>query len=294
MGEAVAGGHVEPRVLDLLELRQPLAAGVAARQLGLDLLRRASFDEGAVDALLDGHAREPAQLGVGAEQEHVDPRHHLGDVLVGDVGQVGLAQLDEGGVGAVAEQQELEVVLPHEVAQAQAAAVGVEHLVEGGVAVGVERDLVGLILGQAGDLERVELGDERAHLVLPLVVQLRPVGEVVARALLEVAGPLGHLVRIGDGIAGDVDVPVDDPVVDAHRRRDGEHAVLPRAHRLVGRIDADDVERRMRDGEVHRVPEPEAVLVRLAAPLVEERVVGVHLLPALAPLGGRDLVRAGE
>ena len=56
----------------------------------------------------------------------------------------------ERHVGAVAEQQELEVVLPHQVAAAERAAVGVEHLVERGVPVVLEHHLVGLVLGQLG------------------------------------------------------------------------------------------------------------------------------------------------
>ena len=55
-----------------------------------------------------------------------------------------------------------------------------------------------------------------------------------------------------------------------------------------------DVERRHRHREVHRVPEPEPVLVDLAPALGEERVVRVHLLPALAPRRGLDLVGARE
>ena len=54
------------------------------------------------------------------------------------------------------------------------------------------------------------------------------------------------------------------------------------------------VERRHRHREVHRVPEPEAVLVGLAPRLREERVVRVHLLPALAAGRRLDLVRARE
>ena len=125
------------------------APGVAPGELGVDLGRRAALDERAVDAGVDRQPRQPAQLGVGPEQQHVDAGDHLRDVLVGDVGQVALAEVRERRVGAVAEQQELEVVLPHQVAEPQRAAVGVEHLVEGGVAVVAERDLVGLVLGQA-------------------------------------------------------------------------------------------------------------------------------------------------
>ena len=292
--KAVAGGHVEPRVLDLLELLEPAPAGFGFGELGVDLVWRAALHERRVDPGLDRQARQPAQLGVGPEQEHVDAGDHLRDVLVGDVRQVALAELDERAVRAVAEQQELEVVLPHQVVQPQRAAVGVEHLVERGVAVVAERDLVGLVLGEVRDLELTELADQRLHLRAPLAVQLAPVLEVVAGALLEELGPLGDLGRVGHRVARDVDVAVHAPVVDPHRRRHREHAVLPRPHRLVRRVDADHVERRHRHREVHRVPEPEPVLVRVAPALVEQRVVRVHLLPALAPGRGLDLVRARE
>ena len=56
------------------------------------------------------------------------PGDHLRDVLLGDVRQVRLAELGEGQVGAVAEEQELEVVLPHQVAAAERAPVGVEQV----------------------------------------------------------------------------------------------------------------------------------------------------------------------
>ncbi len=82
-------------------------------------------DERAVDPGVERQLREPAQLGVGAEQQHVDAGDHLRDVLVGDVGQLALAEVRERRVGAVAEQQELEVVLPHQIAEPQHAAVGV-------------------------------------------------------------------------------------------------------------------------------------------------------------------------
>ena len=227
----------------------------------------------------------------GRNRSHVQPRDHLGDVLVGDVRQVRLAELGEGDVRAVAEQQELEVVLPHEVGEPQDPAVGVE---DGAVArlLVSERDLVGLELVELRHLERLELRDQPFHLRAPRGVQLVPVLEVVARALLEVPGALGDLRGIGDRVARDVDVAVDAAVVDPHRRRNGEDPVLPRAERLVGRVDADRVERRHRQREMHRVPEPEPLFVRLAPLLVEERVVRVHLLPAVASRRCLHVVRA--
>ena len=148
--------------------------------------------------------------------------------------------------------------------------------------------------GSSGIAKRREVGDQRLHLLLPVRVQLVPVLEVVAGALLEELRALGDLGRIRDRVAGDVDVAVDDPVVDAHGGRNGEDAVLPVRDPHVGDVRADEVERGHRQREVHRVPEPEALLVLLAPALVEERVVRVHLLPALAARRRLDLVGAGE
>ena len=71
-----------------------LRPGLALVQLGIDLGGRAALLEGLVDVGVDREASQAAELGVGPEQEHVDARDHLGDVLVGDVGQVALAELD--------------------------------------------------------------------------------------------------------------------------------------------------------------------------------------------------------
>ena len=219
---------------------------------------------------------------------------HLRDVLVGNVGEAALAQLGERRVGAVAEQQELEVLLPHHLAEPQGALVGVEYVEERRVAIVVEHHLVGLVLRQRRHPQLGDLGDQRLHLLAPLGVELLPVGEVVAGAALEELGALRDLGRVGDGVAGDVDVAVDDAVVDAHRRRHGEDAVLPCPNGLVGAVDAGHVEGRHGQREVHRVPEPETVLVLLASRGREECVVGIDLLPALAAGRGVDRVRARE
>ena len=64
-----------------------------------------------------GRARPPAgqllQLVVGPVHEHVDARHHPRHGLVGDLRERLLAELEEHHVGAVAEHQELDVVVPH-------------------------------------------------------------------------------------------------------------------------------------------------------------------------------------
>jgi hypothetical protein len=236
-------------------------------------------------AAVDRQPRELAQLGVGPEEHDVDPRDHLRDVLVGDVRQRLLAEVREGQVGAVAEQQELEVVLPHALGHAQHARVGVEHLVEARVLV-AEDHRVGLVLGQRRHLGALELGEQRLHLGLPALVELVPVLEVVARALLEELRALGDLLRVGDRVDRDVDVAVDDAVVDAHRRRDREGAVLPGAERVVRAVDRGDVEGRHRHREVHRVPEPQAAGVGLRARLLKERK-----LVSPSVLSSSDVVR---
>ncbi len=292
--ETVARRHVEPRILRLLELGEPGASGVGLPELILDLGRRPLLAECCVDPCLERQPSQPAQLGVGPEQKDVDAGDHLRDVLVRDVGKLRLAELRERRVRAVAEQQELEVVLPHQVAHPDRPAVGIEDLVERGVAIVAERHLVRLVLGKVRHLQGIEVGDQGFHLRPPLRVELVPVLEVVAGAFLEEPSALSDLRGIGHRIAGDVDVAVDAAVVDPHRRRHGEHAVLPRADCLIRRVDADHVEGRHRHREVHRVPEPEAVLVRLAPLLIEQRVVRVHLLPAFAAGGRLDRVRTGK
>ncbi len=172
--------------------------------------------------------------------------------------------------------------------------VGVEDLDVRRVAVVLEHDLVGLVLRQVGHAKIRDLRDQRLHLQLPLPVQLVPVLEVVAGPPLEELGPLGDLGGIRHRVPRDVDVAVDDAVVDAHGGRNGEDAVLPGGDAHVGDVRTDEVERGHRQREVHRVPEPEPLLVLLAPALVEERVVRVHLLPALAARRRLDLVRAGE
>ncbi len=245
---------------------------------------RAALDERSVDAGLEREPGEAAQLGVGLEEEHVEPGDHLRDVLVRDVRQVRSAQLCERHVGPVAEQQELEVVLPHQVVQPQHVAIRVEHRAVARLRV-AEGDLVRLVLAELRNRQCVELFDEPLHVRSPLPVELVPVCVVVARALLEVLRAYGDLRRVGNRVPRDVDVAVDAAPVDAGRRWDGEDAVLPRPERLVGGVDADRVERRHRRREVHRVPEPEPLLVRRAPFLVEERVVRVRSCQPSQPAG---------
>ena len=146
--EPVAGGHVEPRVLRPLELLEPRATGVRLAELRVDLRRRAPFGERAVDLRLDRELREAEQLTARLEQDHVDAGDHLRDVLLRDVRQRALAEVGERDVGAVAEQQELEVVLPHQVAAAERARVRGEDVDDRRVPVRLLHQRVRLVLGE--------------------------------------------------------------------------------------------------------------------------------------------------
>ncbi len=287
--QAVARAHVEPRVLDALELLEPprarrrSCASSASISAGLRPLANAGASAG-----VEREPRQPAQLGVGPEQQHVDPGHHLRDVLVGDVRQRLLAEVAERQIRAVSEQQELEVVLPHLLRHPQRAAVAVEHLVERRVRRRRRPSRRARTRAASGPRAPAARPAASPSSSATCAYSSSQFCEVVAGALLEELGPLGDLLRVGDRVDRDVDVGVDDAVVDPHRRRDGERAVLPRAERVVRAVDRGDVERRHRQREVHRVPEPQPAGVWLAPLLAEQRVVGVHLLPALAALGRRD------
>ena len=293
MVKAVARAHVEPRLLDRLEFCEPRLPVLALGERADHGFVVSPAREVRVQATNAGQASEAAQLGVGAKQQDVDPRHHLRDVLLGHLRQRGLDEIGKCQIGAVAEQQELHVVLPHALVHAQRSAPSVEHTVKRRVAV-FERHLVALVFVERGHLERGDLRDQRVHLLLPAGVEPVPVGEVVPGALLEVADPLRDQIGICDGVGRDVHVAVDDPVVDAHRWGNREDAVLPVRKCVIRAVDRHHVERRHRVGEVHRIPEPQSALVCFAAILVERRVIRVHLLPALATVRRGDLAGAWE
>ena len=109
--EAVPVGEVEPRVLRLVEVGQPArSASLPARAAAESLLVVALLD-GLRHAELEREPGEALELLVRTQDEEVDARDHLRDRLVRDVRERLPAELVEDEVGAVAEVQELEVVL---------------------------------------------------------------------------------------------------------------------------------------------------------------------------------------
>ena len=282
MVEAIAHVDVEPGVARDRQFLEPLAPGIAARrERRHDRLRRASLLELRVDAELHRHVRQPAQFRVGTEDLRLDARHHARDGLVADLGEGLLAEGKEGHVRPVAEQQELEVVVPHAKVPLERLLVGLEELMVGGNAAPGVHVRERLEFRQLGLRQCLGGVDQRQHLLAPLGVQALPVAVVVEGALLEFPGAAGDLDRVRHGVAADVHPPVDDAVVDAERGRQAVHAGAGRAQGAVRRLGRDHVERGHRLREVHRVVEPEALIVRGA----ELHVIGV---------GGLGAFRAGH
>ena len=111
---------------------------------------------------------------------------------------------------------------------------------------------------------------------------------VVEGALLELADALLDLGRIGHRDAADVDPPVDDAVLDPLGGGQNVDAGVERTQRDVGRLGRDHVEVMHRLGEVHRVVEPELLVI-----LGHE--LGVVRIGRLRAFGaGHDLEVAGQ
>ena len=121
--EAVACRHVEPGVTPRFELGDPLAAVLRLAELGEDVLVGAPVCEGAVDALVECRSGERLQLVVGPEHGRVVAGDHLGHRLRAHVGESALTELEEGQVGAIREQEQLEVELVQLVVELQRAVV---------------------------------------------------------------------------------------------------------------------------------------------------------------------------
>ena len=292
--EAVAVRVVEPGRLDRLPVGQPLLTGSAVRQRraqrvlgvgGLDRVR---------DAELERPAGEAAELAVGAEQDDVDPADHLRDRLIGDVGEALLAQLVEHEVRRVAKVQELEVVLPDAVDALEQPVVGDQQRVRRADPAALGDDRAVLDLGQVGHLERRDLADRVLHLRLPPAVEVVPVLEVEPGALAEQLRAAADLGLVGDAVGAHVHPAVQHAMIDPERGRNREDPRVRLAEAHVRRVGGDEVEREHRLGEVHPVAEPAARLLGLAPLLAEQRVVRIHRLPALAPVGDRHLERARE
>ncbi len=288
MVEAISDVDVEPRIARDLQLSEPLLPGLAGLlERTDDLVGRHLLLELPIHAELHGAAREAAQLIVGTEDLRFHAGHHARDGLVGDLGEGLLAKPEEREVGAIAEQQELEVVMPHPEVPFQGLLVRVEQVVIGGHAPPGVNVGERLELRQLGLRQRLRIPDELHHFLAPLRVEPLPVCVVVERALLELLRAAGDLGRIGHGIAADVHAAVDDAVIDPQRRGQAVDACVRGAEGAVRSLGGHHVERGHGLREVHGVVEPEALVILLA----KLDVVGIGRLRALR--ARQHLQRAG-
>ena len=292
--EAVPAGEVEPRVLRRVEVGQPAGSGVACREGGSERLLVGCSRYCFGHAELDRESGESPELVVRPPEQDVDPRDHLGDRLVGDLGPGTAAELVEIEVRPIAENEELDVVLPDQVEGLEQAVVRDKEGVARSPAATLGDDRLVFDLRQVGHRQPVELPDRLLDLPAPALVERVPVLVVVPAPPREQLLPYGERGLVSDRVGAQVDVAVQEPALDAERGRSDEQA----GDRLVERDDdavqQQSVEWSVGLRPVHAVVEPEAALVERAAILAEHGVVGIHVLPAFASRRDRDLERAGE
>ena len=147
--EAVARADVEPGVTAGLQLLEPGLARIADRiELGQHGVDVHPVLEVLVDSQFDRAAGEAFHFLVGAEDLGFHACDHAADRLVADLGEGLLAEIEEGHVRAVAEQQELEVVVPHPVVALDLLLVDLEQRVVAGDTLAGVRGLERFVVGQ--------------------------------------------------------------------------------------------------------------------------------------------------
>ena len=117
---------------------------------------------------------------------------------------------------------------------------------------------------------------------------------VIARPPREQLRATGECRLVGDRVRADVDVAVEDPALDAERRRDDEEAGARLVEGHHGVLEHERVEGVEGLRGMQPVLEPEPALLECSPVLAEDDVVGVHLLPPRALGRNRHLERAGE
>ena len=147
-----------------------------------------------------------------------------------------------------------------------------------------------LELAELRHRDRLALGDQVFHALLPAAEQFVPVLVIMPGAFLEFGEAFLDLRGVGDAVRGDVHAAVDDPVFDAEHGRKGEYASRHRAERRIGHLGADAVERRHRLRKMHRIVEPEDLVVLRA----EAREVRVHVLGVFGAGQRPDFGRQGK
>ena len=126
--EAVSGREIEPGILRLLPRLEPLMAVRPLRDRRQRRVSRAGPKRGC-DVELHRELGQLLQFIVGPEQIDIDALHHLGNRLVGNVGELSLEEAEEIQIGGIAEVQKLEMILPGLVEKLDRPVVGLHQAV---------------------------------------------------------------------------------------------------------------------------------------------------------------------
>ena len=135
---------------------------------GDDVLDLAGLGEVRVHAELHRAPRQAAHFFIGTEDLRIHSGHHARHGLVADLRERLLAEGEERHVRAVAQQQELEVVMPHPEVSLERLLVGLEQIVVGGDAAAGVHMFERLEFRQRDLGQLLRIADQRQHLVAPL------------------------------------------------------------------------------------------------------------------------------
>ncbi len=287
--EPIADIDVEPGFARNIQFLEPTATRFARRTQRLqDVLHGRSFPELRIDFELDRTTREPPQLIVGPKYFRIDSRDHPRDGLVGDFWKRLFAEIEKCQVRAIPQQQKLEVVVPHPEVAFERLLVGYQEVVVRGDAAARVHVFERLEFRQCRGRQGLGVLDQLQHLSLPLLVQRFPVLVVIERALLELCGAARDFRGIGNAVSANVYPAIDDSVIDAQCGRQTMHPSVGRTQRAISRLCGHHVECRHGLGKVHRIVEPEFMVVVFR----ELNVIGIG---RLGPFGTRyDLHRARQ
>ena len=130
MVEAVADIDVEPRVAGDRQFLEPGSARFAELLERLDdVVRRCALPKNAIDTQFNGPLGEFSKFVVGTKDLGLHARNHARHGLLADLREGLFAEVEEGHIGAVTEQQKLEMVVPHPEVAFQGFLVDIEEIV---------------------------------------------------------------------------------------------------------------------------------------------------------------------
>src|ERR1700729_1655602 len=113
-----------------------------------DLARSGTLAESILESQFNGAFGETPQLIIGPKNFRFHARHHAGHSLLADFRKGFLAEIEEGEIGPITEEQKLEMIVPHAEVALEGFLVDVEEVVVGGDAASSTDVLQGFELRQ--------------------------------------------------------------------------------------------------------------------------------------------------